>query len=1052
MNSLASQFGASSSSSSTHSWTYDVFLSFRGKDTRYNFTDHLHSNLVQKGIKTFIDDELTRGEEISPALLKAIEESRISIIVFSANYAASKWCLDELVHILECRRSKKQMVRPIFYKVDPSNVRNQRGSFGDALANHESNFKGNRERIARWRAALSQAANLSGWTFLEGYEAKFIHKIVDDISAQVLKHTDLNVAKYPVGIESRVEDVLKLLDVQESNVRMVGIWGIGGIGKTTIAKAVYNLIAHKFECSCFLTNVRERSLSYKGLVNLQNILLSKIPGANGLISVTNTDIGISVIKKRFSQKRVLLILDDVNHIDQLNTLAGESSWFGSHSRIIITTRDKHFLSGHLIYQVKELNYEESLELFNFHAFRGDRRVEQCSKLADKITLYARGLPLALVVLGSHLSSISKDHWQEPLNSYISTVPNQEIQEILKISYDALGDLTKEIFLHIACFFKGRNKNDVIAILESCDLCPKYGIEVLIEKAFIYITEANDIWMHDRLEEMGKEIVRQESPTEPGKRSRLWSYEDIYHVFEENTGTNKVKGIMVKNCGSEHICLRGESFSKLKNLQLLMIYEDIFHGDHVDYISKELRFFEWKKCPLRSFPSIDPKKLVLLKMDWSYTSLGEGLKMQNLISMDLSWCGLTKIPNLSGLPNLVDLILKWCLNLVEVHPSVGFLDKLVKLDLEGCQFLTVLPGRINLKSLETLSLQYCHRLENFPEILGEMKSLKCLDLAETAINALPSSIRYLINLERLNLRACGNLTDVPCSIFELQHLQCLDLQYCQKLVTFPSKSESLPSLTSTKSMNLYNCQRLCDNVPRDMAKMKTNLVKDDDQVSTLLSLCLSCQKSEFQVVFSGSQVPKWFSCRKDFSDPDYTFTCKFCIELPQNFKWENKGLALCIAAETSLDVTRIIRAIHINEKLIYRNPNSEDVPVLLQMSAHVWVYYITFLTIIRRLSESGSPPPYMCRIRFEFEYYDVVGSCGVHVVMPQHEDVSMELLVHEVDDEHSSFSDEDFEDEELIPEDEDLRNAYLSQNDDHHHQKAMNPRKRKVNWVEPNSCQ
>ncbi|KAI5314401.1 hypothetical protein L3X38_043577 [Prunus dulcis] len=97
----------SPSSSFTNSWTHDVFLSFRGEDTRYNFTDHLHKNLVQRGIRTFIDDELPRGEEISQALLDAIEGSRCSIIVFSENYASSKWCLDELVHIIQCRKSKQ---------------------------------------------------------------------------------------------------------------------------------------------------------------------------------------------------------------------------------------------------------------------------------------------------------------------------------------------------------------------------------------------------------------------------------------------------------------------------------------------------------------------------------------------------------------------------------------------------------------------------------------------------------------------------------------------------------------------------------------------------------------------------------------------------------------------------------------------------------------------------------------------------------------------------------------------------------------------------------
>lgn len=122
-----------SGSSSTHSrWSYDVFLSFRGEDTRANFTSHLDMALRQRGINVFIDNKLASGEEISTSLLKSIEGSRILIVIISKNYASSSWCLDELVKIIECKNFKGQMVLPIFFKVDPSDVRKQTGTFGDA--------------------------------------------------------------------------------------------------------------------------------------------------------------------------------------------------------------------------------------------------------------------------------------------------------------------------------------------------------------------------------------------------------------------------------------------------------------------------------------------------------------------------------------------------------------------------------------------------------------------------------------------------------------------------------------------------------------------------------------------------------------------------------------------------------------------------------------------------------------------------------------------------------------------------------------------------------
>ena len=153
-----------SSSSSSRRWIYDVFLSFRGMDTRNNFTDHLYAALQRSGIFTFRDNErLERGKSISPELLKAIEESRISIVILSKNYASSTWCLDELAKIIHCMKVMGMTVLPIFYDVDPSDVRKQMGTFAQAFAEHEERLKENTERVKTWRDALSEVANLTGW-------------------------------------------------------------------------------------------------------------------------------------------------------------------------------------------------------------------------------------------------------------------------------------------------------------------------------------------------------------------------------------------------------------------------------------------------------------------------------------------------------------------------------------------------------------------------------------------------------------------------------------------------------------------------------------------------------------------------------------------------------------------------------------------------------------------------------------------------------------------------------------------------------------------------
>ena len=164
--------GGASSSSFAPRWDYDVFLSFRGEDIRRGFISHLYSALFAEGKRTFIDNELPRGEEISDLVIKVIEMSRVLVIVFSENYAESKWCLDELAKIVECRENDQRViVCPIFCNIDPSEVRNQKGNFGLALAKHEENFKNNKDKdkVQRWRDALKKAANASGWHYKKRY-------------------------------------------------------------------------------------------------------------------------------------------------------------------------------------------------------------------------------------------------------------------------------------------------------------------------------------------------------------------------------------------------------------------------------------------------------------------------------------------------------------------------------------------------------------------------------------------------------------------------------------------------------------------------------------------------------------------------------------------------------------------------------------------------------------------------------------------------------------------------------------------------------------------
>ncbi|GAU40067.1 hypothetical protein TSUD_258600 [Trifolium subterraneum] len=160
---------------------YDIFLSFCGEDTRYSFTGFLYQAFCREGFKTFMDDEgLEGGNEISKSLLEAIEKSRLSIVVFSKNYGYSSWCLDELVKIVECMKTKNQLVWPIFYKIEPSEIINETKSYGKAMTGHENKYGKDSEKVQKWRSALSEVASLEGDHIKKNeYETEVIKKIVE---------------------------------------------------------------------------------------------------------------------------------------------------------------------------------------------------------------------------------------------------------------------------------------------------------------------------------------------------------------------------------------------------------------------------------------------------------------------------------------------------------------------------------------------------------------------------------------------------------------------------------------------------------------------------------------------------------------------------------------------------------------------------------------------------------------------------------------------------------------------------------------------------------
>ncbi|KAH9782278.1 ADP-ribosyl cyclase/cyclic ADP-ribose hydrolase [Citrus sinensis] len=725
-------------SSSRNNKKYDVFVSFRGEDTRDNFSSHLYSALSRQNIQTFIDDQLNRGDEISESLVNAIEASAISVIVFSEGYASSRWCLDELVKILECKKEYAQIVIPVFYRVDPSDVRNQTGSFGNSFSKLEERFKENSKKLQTWRNALKEAATLSGFP---SQNIRLESKLINEIANHILKRLVDQVFRpndnknQLVGVESRVEEIESLLGAQSKDVYALGIWGIGGIGKATIARATFDKISSDFEGSCFLENVREESQKPGGLACLRQKLLSN------LLKDKNVSLDIGLNFRRLSRMKVLIVFDDVTCFSQLESIIGSLDCLTPVSRIIITTRNKQVLRNwgvRKIYEMEALEYHHALELFSRHAFKQSHPDVGYEKFSSKVMKYAQGVPLALKVLGCFLYEREKEVWESAINK-LQRILHPSILEVLKISYDSLDDKEKNIFLDVACFFQGENVNLVMKFHDASGFYPEIGISILVDKSLIAIGSYNQIRMHDLLQELGREIVRQES-INPGNRSRLWHHEDIYEVLTYNTS-------LPSNLSAEKLVLLEVPGSSIEQL-----WDGVKHYSKLNQIIHVACKKLIAKTPNPTLmPHLNKLVILILRGSKSLKSLpAEIFNLECLTELDLSDCSkLKRLPEiLSG--NMSCLFLRGTA-IEELPSSIELLHRLGYLDLSDCKRLKSLPSSLyKLKSLGVLDLRGCSNLQRLPECLGQLSSPILLNLAKTNIERIPKSIIQLFVLGYLLL--------------------------------------------------------------------------------------------------------------------------------------------------------------------------------------------------------------------------------------------------------------------------------------------------------------
>ncbi|KAL3714777.1 hypothetical protein ACJRO7_006645 [Eucalyptus globulus] len=769
---------------------FDVFLSFRGPDTRNTFTDCLYVFMRKAGIRIFRDDEELRpGEKISE-ILRAVESSHIYIPIFSKNYASSRWCLRELTHMVESYgQSPKKQILPIFYDVDPWDVKLETELYRSALMKHEEDL--GCTEVEPWKEALTTVARIKGWHMKDQRQGEVIDDVIKKVSHMIIiRKRDLPT--YLVGIDDRIEDIEKLLNHGDTgDVRFVIIHGMGGIGKTTLAKAIFNELFYGFEGHSFLSNILESSPCH-GIVKMQRKLVADLFNFSLPETFDFEDVN-NMIRNRLPNKRVLLVFDGMDENDQFMQLAKHCTSCGPGSRIIITTRDKcvfpkikaeeleeNILTRYrkiFLYEMKEMHFDHALQLFKKLAINTDSALFDLYDLSREAVALTGGLPLAIEVIGSHLHTISKAKWKSTLKK-MKEIPHEEVQRKLKISYDALGHETKQIFLDIACFFVNKKITDAMYMWEACDLFPEVEIDVLINKSLIKIVDHDRIWIHEQLRDLGREIVRQESIGKPGDRSRLWFLKMALNIVQAKKGTENVVALTLWR--SSHNFTR-EDFANLINARFLELDGGNFIGNFED-ILPELRWLCWQNCP----PKLQANNfvlnhLVVLKLSgniiieewsgWVKMMVASKLKVLNLARSK----SLIKTPCFSEFMSLERLILKDISSLAEIDRSIGKLEQLIYLKIKWCPCLRELPEEIGcLTALRELILIQSCSVCYLPDSIGNLRHLSRLIVEDTGLVKLPDTIKGLVDLEHLCLADCRSLNSLSDAVGELKSLTHLDL--------------------------------------------------------------------------------------------------------------------------------------------------------------------------------------------------------------------------------------------------------------------------------------
>ncbi|KAG5047159.1 hypothetical protein JHK86_016565 [Glycine max] len=596
-------------------------------------------------------------------------------------------------------------------------------------------------------------------------------------------------------MESHFATLSKLICLGPVNddVRVVGITGMGGIGKSTLGEALYERISHQFNSRCYIDDV-SKLYKREGKSGVQKQLLSQSLNERNL-EIFNVCEGTLQAWKRLSNAKAFIVLDNVNQNKQLDMFTGGRGdllhkRLGRGSIVIIISRDKQILKTYgvdLIYQVKPLNYNHAVRLFCKKAFKNNYIMSDFETLTSNVLSHCQGHPLAIEVLGSSLFDRNVSYWRKAL---VSLRESKSIMDVLRISFDQLEDTHKEIFLDIACFLYDYGVEYVKEILDFREFNPEYGLQVLVDKSLITMDEK--IEMHDVLRDLGKYIVREKSPRKPWKWSRLWDFKDLDKVSSDNKTAENVEVIVPEedydleedsdledsDLEDSHFLptVRVDALSTMSNLKVLTFGYwnadfEINYSGTLAKLSNELGYLTWVKYPFECLPpSFEPDKLVELIMpDSNIKQLWEDTKpLPNLRRLCLFGSkNLIKMPYIGDALYLERFDLQGCIQLEEIGLSIVLSPKLPSLNLRNCKSLIKLPRFGEDLILEQLVLEGCQKLRHIDPSIGLLKRLKYLNLKNCKnLVSLPNSILGLNSLEHLNLSGCSKLYNTEL-LYELR---------------------------------------------------------------------------------------------------------------------------------------------------------------------------------------------------------------------------------------------------------------------------------------------